>query len=155
MSDAHEGHDHSAHADEEEAAGLSVTGFKVILLFVYILVSLLPGLMPTKLPFCKKNPVVLSFLNSFSAGIFLGMALIHMMPEGVELYNLWAKEQEIEEPFPMQFVMFFLGYLLILLVDKVVVAKCHKAGSDTKVDPTVNPMEIVVRSHLDTPKDNK
>ena len=93
----HLGHDdhagHEDHAAEVEAAesGMSVQNFKIILLFCMLLCvgfGLLPKIAGNK---CR-NDQVLSLLNCFSAGIFLGMALIHMMPESAEIYDLWAKE---------------------------------------------------------------
>ena len=92
----HLGHDdhagHEDHAAEVEAeSGMSVQNFKIILLFCMLLCvgfGLLPKIAGNK---CR-NDQVLSLLNCFSAGIFLGMALIHMMPESAEIYDLWAKE---------------------------------------------------------------
>ena len=44
------------------------------------------GIIPKVWKRCAESENLLSFLNCFSAGIFLGMALIHMMPESVEIY---------------------------------------------------------------------
>ena len=51
--------------------------------------------------------------------MFLGMSLIHMMPESVEIYQTWAIKEGIERAFPLPYVMFFVGYFLILAVDRV------------------------------------
>ena len=58
-------------------------------------------------------------MNCFSAGLFLGMALVHMMPEAVEIHAGWAASEGIERAFPLPYVTFFLGYCLILAVDRV------------------------------------
>ena len=76
---------------------------------------------------CRDSENTLSLLNCFSAGIFLAMSLIHMMPESAEIYLMWAKAEGIEEPFPLPYVMFFVGYLLILAIDRVA-AKAYHAG---------------------------
>lgn len=47
------------------------------------------------------------------------MALIGLLPESVEEYDEWAEEKEIEHPFPLPYVCFFLGYAVVLLLDRV------------------------------------
>jgi len=79
------------------------------------------GILPKLIPRIAHSKNTLSFLNCFSAGIFLGMALTHMIPEGVHLYADWAKKKNIEKPFPLDYVLIFCGYMLMLTVDKVIV----------------------------------
>ena len=76
---------------EEEAEGVNVTSFKIWMIVVFFIICL-AGLAPKACDACTKSETALSFLNCFSAGIFLGMALIHMMPEGAALYASWAKQ---------------------------------------------------------------
>jgi hypothetical protein len=47
------------------------------------------------------------------------MALIHVIPEGIEIYEEWAEEKKIERPFPLAFVLIFIGYLMVLSIDRV------------------------------------
>ena len=54
------------------------------------------------------------------------MALVHMLPEAVEMYNGWAAEHEIERPFPVEYLSFFIGYLLVLGIDRVAAFYCTK-----------------------------
>ena len=93
------------------------------------------GVLPKVWGTCNKNEVLLSLLNCFSAGIFLAMALIHILPESAEIYMLWAAVEGIEKPFPLPYVMFLIGYLLILLVDRVA-AKAHRAESESLNKPS-------------------
>ena len=83
------------------------------------------GIIPRVWERCLKSENMLSMLNCFSSGLFLGMALVHMMPETVEIYNGWAEHEEIERPFPLPYVGFFLGYVLILAVDRVIAKSYH------------------------------
>lgn len=48
------------------------------------------------------------------------MALFHIIPEGAEQYEDWASEKGIERPFPMAYVLIFVGYLIVLAVDRVI-----------------------------------
>ena len=84
------------------------------------------GLIPRFVPACSKNETALSLLNCFSGGIFLAMALIHMAPEGQHLYEAWAVAEKIDDPFPLFFVTLFFGYVLILMVDKVIGSRYRK-----------------------------
>jgi zinc transporter ZupT len=82
-------------------------------------------------------------MNSFAGGVFLAMAFIHILPESVEQYN---EAMEEEEPavatgksasaataaekdhdheehgahiFPLPYLLFFVGYMMVLLIDRV------------------------------------
>ena len=79
----------------------------------------LSGILPKIFPTVSRNKNVISFMNCFSAGIFLGMALIHVIPEGVEMYAHWSKTKKIEKPFPLDYVLIFVGYLIVLGFDRV------------------------------------
>ena len=83
------------------------------------------GIIPRVWERCLKSENLLSMLNCFSSGLFLGMALVHMMPETVEIYEGWAEHEGIERPFPLPYVGFFLGYVLILAVDRVIAKSYH------------------------------
>jgi solute carrier family 39 (zinc transporter), member 1/2/3 len=122
--------DHDDHDDDhkEEEGGIDVKTFQIILLCCMICCVGF-GFIPKAWGKCREDQYVLSFLNCFSAGIFLAMALVHMMPEAAEVYTIWAAKEGIERPFPLPYVMFFVGYLLILAIDRVA-AKAYHAGHD-------------------------
>ena len=70
---------------EDEEGGIDIDTFKIILLFCMMLCVGF-GLIPKFSTRCQKSENALSFLNCFSAGIFLSMSLVHMMPEAAEVY---------------------------------------------------------------------
>ena len=55
------------------------------------------GVIPAKVERCKQSPTFLGLANAFSGGLFLAIALIHILPEVVNEYNEWA-EGEHEHP---------------------------------------------------------
>ena len=81
----------------------------------------------------------MSLANSFSGGLFLAIALVHILPDVVKEYDEYTHVHEDPvngtislqgmprlthggdeaEPFPLPFVLVFAGYTFILLVDKV------------------------------------
>lgn len=91
---------------------------------IFVIFTLtLTGILPIKFKALKKSESALSYLNCFSAGMFLAIALIHMMPEAVESYDEYSKEMEMTRPFPIPFACMFCGYLIVLLVDQVIMHK--------------------------------
>ena len=50
------------------------------------------------------------------------------MPEAAEIYVEWAAKEKIERAFPLPYVMYFLGYLIILAVDRVAAKAHHMRG---------------------------
>lgn len=138
LQETHDGHDD--HDDHDEDHGeINIKTFKIIMLVCMILCVGF-GFIPKAWGRCRNDDYILSFLNSFSAGIFLAMAIVHMMPESAEVYATWAACEGIERPFPLPYVMYFVGYLVILLIDRVL-AKAYHAGHDH--GPNDKPSESV------------
>ncbi len=113
---------------------------KVVFIFVIFAVSLGFGILPAKVKSCGRNPRFMSMANAFSGGLFLAIALVHILPEVVENYDDYLHDHENptnsttvafptrkmrslhgdgEGKFPLPFVLVFAGYTFILLVDKV------------------------------------
>lgn len=93
--------------------------FKIIFTIVMFLEVFL-GLIPAKCEACRKSVYPLSFLNCFSAGIFLSIAFVHILPDTTIEYIEWANENGYDEAFPLPTFMAMFGYILILLIDKVI-----------------------------------
>ena len=85
------------------------------------------GFMPYFITSCRKSNTFLSISNAFSAGIFLGMGLFHILPESVEML-------EDATEVPLANICCFLSYALILFVEKIAfnshsivhAAHCHE-----------------------------
>ena len=110
---------------------MNLTVLKAILMVVMLLMHLL-GLIPTikcNTSCCiSKEP--LSFLNCFAAGIFLSMALVHMLPEALEIHSSWAKKQKIDRAFPIPVVIFIGGYLLVMAFERAITSRYAKNHHD-------------------------
>ena len=132
----HSGHDHGSHEKEEgehhddhddhddHGDEVDVDTFKwIMLVLMFLCIGF--GIIPKIWGKCRDSETTLSLLNCYSGGLFLGIALIHMLPEGVEIWGGWAIEKGIERPFPLPYVMYFLGYLLILAIDRVFARAYH------------------------------
>jgi zinc transporter ZupT len=123
-------------------------GLKVALIFILFFVCYL-GLIPAYSKHCRSSQLTLSLMNCFAGGLFLAMAFMHILPEAVEQYYgamtgaegahaghrllqaatavnstiaSPAKEEEHVDRhgiFPLPYLLFFAGYCLVLLVDRV------------------------------------
>ena len=113
------GHSHGDALSDDE-----IKQFKIVFIFLNLAVTYL-GLLPRVIPECRENEAVLSILNCFSAGIFLAMAVMHLFPHMTEGYANWAITEDIGEPFPMPYVVIFISYLAMVIIDQVIVAKYH------------------------------
>jgi len=101
---------------------MNTTGFKIGILFILFFEVFL-GLIPAAFKSTKtKTEGIpwLAFLNSFSAGVFLSIALVHTMPETQEKWLKYSTSIGYENPFPLPFILFLAGYNLVLLFDKVI-----------------------------------
>jgi zinc transporter 1/2/3 len=103
---------------------MNLNTLKIILCAMMFLVVYL-GLIPKKVEWCMKTKLPLSLLNCFAAGIFLAMAVVHILPEASEIWEEYTEKEQIEDPFPLPYVCYLIGYILILGIDRVVAEKYH------------------------------
>ena len=133
-------HDH----DHDEDSMDTLMKLKIALIVILFCIVYL-GLIPAYSKVFRSSKLVLSLMNSFAGGVFLAMAFIHILPESVEQYNDAMKEEEPavatgksasastaaaaekdhdhEEHgahiFPLPYLLFFVGYMMVLLIDRV------------------------------------
>ena len=60
---------------------LSTTTVKILFIITAFLEAAILGILPVKLKSFKESPMVLGIANAFSGGVFLAIALMHIMPE--------------------------------------------------------------------------
>ena len=94
-----------------------VTILKIVFIVLAFLEAFIAGLCPIYIKSCKESPKFLSIASAFTGGVFLAIALLHILPESVEDY-LGLKEG-VDDPFPLPNFLFFVGYTLILFVDRI------------------------------------
>ena len=68
-------------------------------------------------------------MNSFAAGVFLAIALCHILPEEAEYWTELNDAKWVDHPFSIPYVLLFFGYTLILLVYKLMF-DMHASFSD-------------------------
>lgn len=95
---------------------------KIVSLFVIAAIDIISGITPAVSKRFQNSPTVISLTNAFSGGIFIAIAFIHLLPEEVAAYYELHKEDDnyLEMTFPLPYLLFFVGYTIILLLDKVI-----------------------------------
>lgn len=79
--------------------------------------AFLAGCFPTWSKDCRESPKILGVAQAFACGVFIAIALIHILPEESAL---WVElNPGVDMLFPLPFFLVFCGYTLILLIDKV------------------------------------
>ena len=81
--DANHDHDHEHEHDHAMMTLDEMKTFKVVFIFVFFLIAFL-GIIPRVLGSCRESKAALSFMNCFAGGVFLAIALIHILPEEIE-----------------------------------------------------------------------
>ena len=117
---------------------MSVQTFKILMLVLMFLECYL-GLCTARAGSTMKNQTPLSLLNCFSAGIFLAMSIMHILPEAREGFRLWGKYcMKIDEHnlYPLPFLLYTVGYVLILIIDRWLSVKYQMTESPPEVDIT-------------------
>ena len=98
--------------DEEEKEGdsPSTLATKIVSIFGFLGMALAFGLMPYYIKRFRTSTKFLSISNAFSGGLFLGIGLFHVLPEGAE---------KLQFELPWAYFCAYLSYALILFVEKV------------------------------------
>ena len=89
------------------------TILKIISIISMLLMGFFFGIMPYCIKSCRNSIKFLNISNAFSGGLFLGIGLFHVLPEGNE------KIKEKWPDLPWAYFIAFLSYALILFVEKV------------------------------------
>ena len=84
---------------------------KIVSIFVFLGMAMAFGLMPYYIKRFRTSTRFLSISNAFSGGLFLGIGLFHVLPEGAEMLE--------EYSLPWAYFCAYLSYALILFVEKV------------------------------------
>jgi zinc transporter ZupT len=106
---------------------------------------------------CKHNPKVLGVANAFTAGVFVAIAFVHILPEQVLAYNEYKQRENPDVDltdvylFPVPELCLFCGYTLILTVDKVFFDAHGLLAGAGEGDEELQDGEI----KLDDPSDNR
>ena len=117
----------SSEGTEDNVNKTAVFWTKIVFIILVIAEAAIAGMIPTWSPSCRENPKILGIANSFAGGVFLAIALMHITPEMIETWNglpLNNHEEngemvENEKIFPLPELLIFLGYTIILIIDKV------------------------------------
>ena len=134
LGDDYQNHYLEAEPTTDEAKTLLI--WKISFIFVIFGIALGFGILPAKVKSCGRNPKFMSMANSFSGGLFLAIALIHILPDVIKDYEEYLHPDPPtvvtytksgrpklthgeESEFPLPFMLVFCGYTFILLVDKV------------------------------------
>jgi zinc transporter 1/2/3 len=88
---------------------------KILFIITALLEAFFMGIIPVKCKYFKESPKVLGIANAFSGGVFISICLMHIMPEQTEHFN----DLEYDTKLPLPFLFLISGYILILVLDKV------------------------------------
>lgn len=93
---------------------MEILWFKTLFLAVIFLTGLIAGVIPRRIGLTESGLNQLTLSNAFSGGVFLGAALLHLLPDAQENFSAFAGD--IDFPFPT--LIAGLGFIFILLLEK-------------------------------------
>ena len=99
----------------KEEVNALVLGLQIGSIFVIFAMGFIFGMLPLWIKSCRENSNILSIINTFSGGIFLGLGLFHQLPEANEM----LEDNTIQKHYPFTYLLAFITYSLILFIEKV------------------------------------
>ena len=77
------------------------------------------GIFPTVSKSCRESPKILGIANAFAAGVFMGIAFVHILPEMTTEWEELETSKGVTKIFPLPNILVVFGYTFILIIDKV------------------------------------
>jgi len=95
---------------------VALTEFKLVAAVLVLLAGIAGGMFASRLSHWRGSALLASLANTFAGGVFLGAAFLHMLPDSIENFSAFVSE----DGYPIFALVGSLGFLAVLLVDKVV-----------------------------------
>jgi zinc transporter 1/2/3 len=102
--------------------------------------ELIMGTLPMHSPTFRSSPLLMGWANSFVAGVFLAVGIVHLLPEAVEKMDDYYGD--LTKELPIAFVMVIVGYTLILMLERVMFKgeEPEEAKDEESGVPTIEPI---------------
>jgi solute carrier family 39 (zinc transporter), member 1/2/3 len=71
----------------EDVSANTILIIKIVGTVVIFAIDIIFGILPAKVKSCGRNPKFLSISNAFSGGLFLAIALVHILPDVANDYH--------------------------------------------------------------------
>ncbi|MCH8202810.1 MAG: ZIP family metal transporter [Proteobacteria bacterium] len=100
------------------------------------------GLLATRITKRKGQEKIAGLANTFAGGVFLGAAFLHMLPDAIENFNTFMADSD----YPVFALVAALGFLIVMLLDKVLAPAYGGADSPKVIYPYVLMATLSVHS---------
>jgi zinc transporter ZupT len=126
----------------------NVFWLKIVFIVVIWCEAFFSGCFPTWSAGCRENPKILGIANSFASGVFIAVALVHILPEEAEMWADLPSNAGVDPLFPLPYFLMFVGYTLILVIDKVAFDTHALFDHDDESDPVQRKLSSELRKSL-------
>ena len=147
-------------SDDSQDRESGVLTLQICFIVFVFFEALVGGMIPTFWTSCRESPLILGIANSFACGLFLAISLIHITPECKEDWDALSinthdlpqypglDPQPNEKIFPLPEVMVFVGYTIILIMDKVLFDTKSLFENNQVEDPAKVKLETNLRASM-------
>lgn len=118
---------------------MALSFYKLISSLAIGILILVCGLIPLKSVHFRSSPQNISLGNCFSGGLFLALAILHLLPEArMELESTEDTESSNRSSFPITFAICLAAFSFILLIDRVMFKSNEARNHDRPVHIEMN-----------------
>jgi len=114
--------------------------FKMTAAVLVLLAGFAGGMIATR--FSRSGSAFAGLANTFAGGVFLGAALLHMLPDAIAQFQQFAPNED----YPVFSLIIAIGFLFVLLLDKVMVSSRHGLGGGGAVYPYILMLTLSIHS---------
>jgi len=120
---------------------MEVVLFKLIATAVILTTGLVFGQMPMRFDMSRKGIQSMIYADAFSAGVFFGAALLHMLPDAYENFDSLGRLPD----FPFAALGCGIGFVLLLAIEKGFASKQFSGQSNSNITPML--LVIILSIH--------
>ena len=115
---------------------------KLIAALAVLLAGVGGGYFAARLSKAKSHDKITRLANAFAGGVFLGAAFLHMLPDAIANFNTFLPDYD----YPVFALVASFGFLLVLMLDKVLAPSFRGGNSELIISPYVLMLTLSVHS---------
>jgi len=126
---------------------MSVFAFKFAAMAVIFATAWAGGLLSRRVHASSRRDLLFSLGNALAGGIFLGVALFHMLSDAASIFHALAPQRN----FPLAFLLAGVGFMLMLFLEEILLVDMRRglpAAANKPLYPYVMALVLAVHSLL-------
>ncbi len=126
---------------------MGIFAFKFVAIAVILVTAWAGGLLSMRVHVSSRRDLLFSLGNALAGGIFLGVALFHMLPDATSIFHALTPQKK----FPLAFLLASVGFMLMLFLEEILLVDLRRrlpTATNKPLYPYVMALVLAIHSLL-------